>query len=446
MSRKEVLREFESQRAWTDARVNDGIERFRKGDLTLKFYDRRMQPVENVQVQAVQTDHDFNFGANLFMLDEFNTPEMNAHYRAQFKALFNAATLPFYWCDLEPEEGKPRFAKDSPKVYRRPAPDLCLEYCEANGIRPKAHCLNYDVWTPLWVPQEVGAVKRALDKRMAELAARYRDRITGWEVTNELLCGHYSRLYENRTATPFFWERDNMEWSFETARRHFPMNELIVNEASGIWEGFHGDRSPYYMELERALLKGASIDTIGFQCHMFGEREKEDRYVANRYNPQFVCSVLDRYGDFGKPMQITEVTVPSYSDDPEDEAIQAELARQLYRLWFSSQYMESIIYWNTIDGYAAFAKQGDMTRGENTLYGGLMRFDGSRKPIFDTLHDLIHKEWHTEAHAETTDGAVTMRAFYGTYRLTVTANGRTGTQTVHFGKDSDAIRVVLDLG
>ena len=317
MSRKEVLQEFDRQRAATDARVADGIERFRKGDMVLQFYDRSMQPVTDVRVQAEQVDHDFNFGANLFMLDEFNTPAQNAHYRDTFRQVFNAATLPFYWCDLEPEQGKPRFAADSPRVYRRPAPDLCLEYCEANGIRPKAHCLNYDVWTPLWVPQEVGAVKRLLDKRMAELAARYRDRIHGWEVTNELLCGHYSQLRENRQATPFFWERDNMEWSFETARRHFPLNELIVNEAHGIWEKFHGDRSQYYMEIERALLKGAPIDTIGFQFHIFARREKEAESGKTRYNPQHIWQVLDRYGDFGKPMQITEITIPAYSTDPD---------------------------------------------------------------------------------------------------------------------------------
>lgn len=444
MSRKEVLQEFDRQRAATDARVADGIERFRKGDLVLQFYDQSMQPVTDVRVQAEQVDHDFNFGANLFMLDEFNTPAQNAHYRDTFRQVFNAATLPFYWCDLEPEQGKPRFAADSPRVYRRPAPDLCLEYCEANGIRPKAHCLNYDVWTPLWVPQEVGAVKRLLDKRMAELASRYRDRIHGWEVTNELLCGHYSQLRENRQATPFFWERDNMEWSFETARRHFPMNELIANEAAGIWVGFHGDRSPYYMELERALLKGAPIDTIGFQFHIFAHREKEDEMVKTMYNPQHIWQVLDRYGDFGKPMQITEITIPAYSTDPEDEAIQAQMLRELYRIWFASEHMESIIYWNMIDGYAAFAPQGDMTAGENYLYGGLLRFDGSPKPAFYALHDLIHKEWHTSASAETTDGTVSLRAFYGTYRLTVTANGRTSVQTVHFGKDGGAVRVVLD--
>ena len=57
-----------------------------------------------------------------------------------FKEYFNLATVPFYWNSLEPQENKPRFEKDSEKIYRRPAPDLCLEYCEEK-----------DAW---WVPCE----------------------------------------------------------------------------------------------------------------------------------------------------------------------------------------------------------------------------------------------------------------------------------------------------
>lgn len=61
------------------------------------------------------------------MLDQFSSPEQNKAYREMFTGLFNIATLPFYWSDLEPEQGRPRFAKDSPNIYRRPAIDLCLE-------------------------------------------------------------------------------------------------------------------------------------------------------------------------------------------------------------------------------------------------------------------------------------------------------------------------------
>lgn len=37
------------------------------------------------------------------MLDQFSSPEQNKAYREMFTALFNIATLPFYWSDLEPE-------------------------------------------------------------------------------------------------------------------------------------------------------------------------------------------------------------------------------------------------------------------------------------------------------------------------------------------------------
>lgn len=60
------------------------------------------------------------------MLDEFDHAEENQNYREVFKKCFNLATIPFYWDGLEPEQGKPRYDKDSPKVWRRPAPSFAL--------------------------------------------------------------------------------------------------------------------------------------------------------------------------------------------------------------------------------------------------------------------------------------------------------------------------------
>lgn len=87
------------------------------------------------------------------MLDEFDSEEYNRRYRGEFKKYFNLATVPFYWDGLEPEEGKPRYDKNSPKVWRRPSPELCTEYCEENGIMPKLHCLVYDKFIPEWLPR-----------------------------------------------------------------------------------------------------------------------------------------------------------------------------------------------------------------------------------------------------------------------------------------------------
>ena len=426
--REEVLRPFVEQADYLNERVSTGIEMNRKGWAELSFVDRDGKPVKGVTVEARQTTHDFRTGANLFMLDELETPEKNAEYKRLFADAFNLATVPFYWRDLEPEQGKPRFAKDSPRVYRRPAPDLCLEYCEANGIEPKCHCLNYDQWSPDWLTNEVPAVRQALVKRFTELSERYSKRIPSWEVTNETL------FLNARTVN--FHTPDLVEWSFHTADRLFPNNRLIINEAHcNIWDVFNGTRSAYYMQIQRALSQGCRIDSIGMQYHMFYRAEEEAKKTAIFYSPEHMYKVLDQYADFHLPIQITELTIPAYRWNEEDEDIQAEILKNIYSMWFSHECMEAIIYWNLVDGYAAFAPQGDMTSGENYYHGGLVRFDFTPKKSYYTLRDLFKKTWHTETTVTgSEDGRAHFKGFYGEYDLTIHAGEKTVTRRIHLTK------------
>lgn len=100
------------------------------------------------------------------MIDEFESAEKNELYRKYFADAFNMATLPFYWDALEPERGKTRYAKDSEKVYRRPAVDLCLEFCEKHGMEPREHGLAYEGFFPMWLKDaSVTEIKQALEKR-----------------------------------------------------------------------------------------------------------------------------------------------------------------------------------------------------------------------------------------------------------------------------------------
>lgn len=85
------------------------------------------------------------------MLDELETEEKNELYKKYFADVFNMATLPFYWDATEPEKGKTRYDKDSPKVYRRPAVDLCIEFCEKYEIEPREHALAYNGFFPKWL-------------------------------------------------------------------------------------------------------------------------------------------------------------------------------------------------------------------------------------------------------------------------------------------------------
>ena len=228
----------------------------------------------------------------------------------------------------------------------------------------------------------------------------------------------------DKGKTVLYNQPDYIEWCFKTAETYFPANQLVVNEWTGLpW----GDRcrtsDKYYSYIEANLLKGARIDAIGMQFHMFYSKEEEYRQTRPYYDPGKLYAHMDLYSNFAKPLQVTEVTIPAYSNDPEDEAIQAELIEYLYSVWFSHPNMEQIIYWNLVDGYAAFAKQGDMTQGENYYYGGLLRFDMTPKPAYYTIKNLIEKKWHTEETIITDEsGTAGFRGFYGMYELELTVD------------------------
>lgn len=416
-----VMRLFRLMAEETNARVEAGIELNRKGPMLFTFKDAAGKILENVHLKVTQKTHDFKYGADLFMLDEIvDSKEKNAAYKEHFAAAFNLATVPFYWKDLEPEPGKPRYAADSPRIYRRPPPDLCIDWCERNGIEPKCHILNYANVTPEWAKGDIFKEKSLLEKRMRELAERYARRIRMWEVTNETFWG------TNFRESNFYQQDDFIEWSFKTAEKYFPANELIINEWAGVWSGYQRDRSRYYMQIERALLKGARIDGIGMQFHMFHQDSAEDvvRKTRDFYDPMRLFDVMDTYAKLGKPLQITEITIPAYSEDPGDEETQAEILRTLYRIWFSHRAMKAIIYWNLPDGYAAFAEPGDFSGGENLYYGGLCRFDMTPKPAYRVVQDLFGKEWRTNFERDV-GGQFSFRGFHGTYELEATANGRT---------------------
>lgn len=422
MSRRDkAMRYFDENCDFMDFYVKAQIEQNRKGNVKITVSDKEGNQIPGAKIKIKQKNHEFRYGANIFMLDELETEEKNKIYRDEFAKTFNLATIPFYWNDFEPQKGEPRFAADSKKIYRRPPADLCVNYCTENNIEPKCHCLNYDNYIPDWLGDaDVETHKKALEKRFKELAEHYADIIPSWEVTNETFFPPTYRL-----NSKFYKEDDFVEWSFKTADKYFPNNRLIINDFALYEEDYIGNRSKYFMQIERLLKNGIThLDSIGMQFHSFFNREDEESRAKARYNPIYLYELFNTYAKFGKKIQITEMTVPAYSNSSEDEEIQAELIENLYTLFFSHPAMEAVIYWNVVDGYAAFAKQGDMENGENMYYGGIRRFDLSEKPASKVIKNLFGKVWHTETEGTTNDmGEAILRGFYGEYDVEVIYNG-----------------------
>lgn len=435
MTRREtVFKGLNDHRVLYEQRTKSGIELYRKADMRLRFTDKNGKPLKNVKFNAKLAKHDFKFGCNLFMLDEFETPEKNKKFRELFADTFNYAVVPFYWNTLEPEQGKPRYAKDSPRVYRRPSPDLCVEFCRENDIDMKGHCLVYDAFSPSWLPKDAEGIWREYDKHFEEIAARYKNDIPDWDVINETISWS---PYSNSTA--IFRDRRFVHRSYEMGRRYFTRNRLFINEAAQIWERFRFDRTAFYMQLEKLERDNVHFDAIGMQMHIFVPREKEmEERGAFRYDPLVAYDVMDTFGEFGKPLHISEVTVPTYCGGAEDDDVQAELLDMLYRMWFSHKSVEGIAYWNLVDGYAHGAPIGDMTAGENTYGGGLLNFDMSEKPAFKVIKKLIKEEWTTNISDSSDEGGMAdFRGFKGYYDVEFFADGKRYTAKVYLGGNSN---------
>ena len=413
--RELYLQKYEEHKDETDARILSGIETHRKGNCRIQMLDLEGKPLAGKKVKITQLTHDFKYGANLFLLDEFKESWENAQYRQLFKEHFNLGTIPFYWDTLEPEEGKPRFEADSPKIYRRPAPDLCMEYCESEGVTPKLHCLFYDKFAPGWLKSaDEKTAKEKLEKRICEIAERYRGRMFEFEVTNELFCTH-----DRQTALGGC--RDIIPWCFQVARKYLPQDQLTINENNPLPDTAKKDYySPYFLMCDGLLKQGVSIDRIGIQNHLFTgvsakNQEEYDRDVREGVvysDPLMYFKALDVMAQLGKPLEITEVTIPTFGYSEEDELLQADLLELWFSIWFSHPAVDTVVYWNTVDG-CTFATEN---WNENNCRGGLWHRDLTPKQSAIRLKALFGERWRTREELVTdAEGYVEFRGFFGEY-------------------------------
>lgn len=422
--REKVLGSYIKNKERLDKRNKEGIEKYRKGNFCIKF----SKDVKKVTIH--QKKHKFLFGCTAFMLNSFEKAEKEEKFKEVFKNLFNQAIVPFYWSDLEPEEGKLRFGKDSENIYRRPAPDIVIDFCKENGIEPKGHCLTWCNFVPQWLNKyNAEERKRLLEKRFKEIAERYGDEIPSFDIVNESASNYRvgkETLFED-------WD----EYGLELGGKYFKNNIKILNETNeAIWRDYatEGKYMAFNMQLQDFVKKGLPIDEIGLQYHIFEQPEcfeNNDKFL----NADYMIEILDIFDAYDFPMHISEITIPSYSGKvPENEKIQAEIIELLYTTWFATKNMKSIVWWNLVDGYAAYAPLGS-EEGENMYCAGLVHFDMTKKPAYEALDRLINHEWKTNIEDTVSNREYSFRGFFGEYEVEAETENGTEKYTFMFDKD-----------
>ena len=408
------------------AQTQARIEKYRKGDLTVRVVDADGKPVPNASVHLAMTRHAFLFGCNFFGLDPANTSPAELAYQKEFTALFNYGTLPFYWGAFESTQGKP----DYDKLQSMAA------WSVAHGITPKGHPLVWhEVW-PSWAPGTPDAAIPLLQARVSDLVPRYKDTIHYWDVLNEA----NGAQYQSPTNGEAQWiKRDGpapvvataLGWARAAAPPGVPETFLYNDYNTG------QENVALLAQLQK---DGKLPDAIGLQSHMHG----------GEWPLTDVWATCERFAQFGRPIHFTETTVisgprrdnptdttlPDWNTTPEGEARQADYVTQFYTLLFSHPSLRAITWWDFSD---ANAWQG--------APAGLVRKDMTPKPAYTRLMDLIHKQWWTDTTAKSDGkGALTRRVFYGDYTVTVTdAKGRTKTQTLTLPEGGPAQTVTVRL-
>jgi GH35 family endo-1,4-beta-xylanase len=369
-------------------------------------------PLADSEVTVSQTRHKFLFGSTGFEFIPLANGEVHGEERAEMErladewlALFNFATLPFYWGRFEPERGKP----DTARVL------AAARWFADRGVALKGHPLCWHTAQPDWLlPLSNDEILKAQVARTHREVADFRGLIDTWDAINEAVIMPVFENGENgitricrangRIAT--------VRMAFETARESNPNAFLLLNDFDM--------STAFECLIEGVLEAGIRIDGIGLQSHMHQGYWGEEKTLK----------IIDRFARYGLPLHFTETTivsgdmmppeivdlndyqVPEWPSTPEGEARQADEIVRHYKTLLSQPSVEAMTYWDLTD------------RAWLGAPAGMVRRDFSPKPSYEAMCGLIKGEWWLSPTKMTTDaeGRLRFRGFLGDYE--VTAGGR----------------------
>lgn len=401
----------------------EGIEKHRKGKALLEFRLPNGSPAQDVSVRVVQQRHDFLFGVPL--RPRHYRDEKTLHY---VRELFNfVELLEFNWGQYEPNEGKPLV--DERRRFIR-------EWCIPQGIDHfYGHML---VWSrqygeypktaqPLWLFRYDHATQYELLKRRIQREVRdYRDVHMVWDVVNEPIhCrvwGEWEKPEDSFEPLErvFPYVADSLRWAHEAN----PKAPLLVNEYELFADARARER--FLQLLEMLLEKGVPLHAVGIQAH--------DRAATYWPSPEELWQACETFSTrLGLPIYFTEL---AYSCSP-SAPIQGQYRKGVWGVEQQADAVEE--FYRTVFGHPQVAGIVYFGLKGNEIWlpeGGLLDENGTPRPAWHRLHQLIQQEWRTSCSATTDkEGKIHLRGFFGQYQVEADLRGHKQVFHFHLQKD-----------
>lgn len=258
------------------------------------------------------------------------------------------------------------------------------------------------------IPEYTEKMQRIFDKRIHELSNHYGSRIHSWDIVNESATDYSLGVMEpgeKITKSHYgIMPGDYTYEAFKLAQKLLPDDvQLNIND-------YKNDQS-YVDQTKDLMARGINIEILGSQLHFFNPQQALDIASGKPIEtPEKVWAKMNTLSQAGLPIHLSEFTITAPGDDERGRNIQAVIARNLYRLWFSVENMMGITWWNIVDDCGA--------PGEPTT-SGLFTRNMEPKPSYFALNKLINEEWKTNLELKAnTSSQIKFRGFKGKYRIT----------------------------
>lgn len=398
---------------WRKA-AQERIERLRKADMRVEVTDASGKPVADATVEVKMARHAFPFGTAVhgdWVTGKYASEPDAAVYRDFIPKVFNAAVL----------EGETKwYLWDRPHL-RQQAIDT-IGFLRAHDVAVRGHVLVWPKWR--FIPTDVksryeqvlaaegvDAAKAELRKmiadHIADIAGYWHGKLTDWDVLNE--------PYGNTDLQAILGDEAMADW-FKLARAATPGTPLYFNDYA-LFADNPSHHEAFFNTAKFLLDHGAPVDGLGAQSH-FGLRPMA---------PTAVLSLLDRFGQLGLPIKITEFDFATA-----DEQLQADYTRDFMTAVFSHERVDGFMIW------------GFWAGRHWTSDGAMWRKDWSIKPAGQAYLDLIFGQWWTNERATTAaDGTAVVRGFLGEHWVVVKHDGRTMVVRHELPKGGAIVRIQL---